>query len=122
MLDFHPEAPAGSGYGWYVLNDGYMSFGIAGIIIEMFVLGVVMAKLYYFFRKRMDSPYIAYMYCITLSFIFLLSRGSFLGAVKNCFLEISPIIFIYNFNDVAKGKIRWKRNVLHLNQSLCEGE
>lgn len=121
MLDFHPEAPAGSGHGWYVLNDGYMSFGVIGILIEMFVLGYVMASLYYFLRKRMDSPYISYMYCIILSYVFLLSRGSFLGAVKNCFLDISPLIFIYNSNNLVKGKIRWKRKILYTNLSLQKG-
>lgn len=120
MLDFHPEAPAGSGLGWYVLNDGYMSFGEIGIIIEMFILGIFLANIYYFLRRRMDSPYIAYLYCMVLSSVFLLSRGSFLGTIKTCFLEISPLILIYNFDNLAKGKIRWKRSYSHHDQISTE--
>lgn len=111
MLDFYPDAPTGSGHGWYLLNDGYMSFGIIGIAVELYILGCFMAKLYYFLRERMESEYIGYMYCVILSFVFLLSRGSFLGLIKTGFLEISPLIVIYNIDNLCKGKLRWRENI-----------
>jgi len=94
MVDFYPLAPEGTGHGWFVLNDGYMSFGILGVILEMFVIGVVLAKVYSFFIKNIRIPIFHIMYIVLLKFTFLMIRTGFLSTVKNYILEIAPFILI----------------------------
>lgn len=108
MKDFHPEAPAGTGHGWFILNDGYMAFGVIGLALEMYIMGFVLAKLYIFLRENMDNyPIITYIYILLMSYVFLLTRSNFLGAIKNSFLELFPFIIIY-YITVDRRKV--KRN------------
>ena len=95
MKEFFPNAPEGTGHGWFVMNTGYMAFGIIGVIIELFVLGVVLAKVFNFFMKRKEDSLIMTMYVYLLLFVFTLARGSFIGAVKNYLLQVLPLIIVY---------------------------
>lgn len=97
MKIYFPSAPDGYGKGWFVLTDGYSAFGIFGVIIEMFIIGMVLAKLYNYFMKRKDSYFLMMIYVFFLVNIFIMIRGSFLSFVKNFTLSIIPLILIHFF-------------------------
>lgn len=105
MLDFQPFAPVGTGHGWFILNDGYMSFGIIGIIIEMYLMGYVLSKANMYFMQRLNKPLFMFIYVIFLSFVFMMVRSGFLGSVKNFLLEIIPFVLIIFISN----KIRFKK-------------
>jgi len=94
MLDFYPNAAPGTGHAWYVLNDGYMSFGILGVIFEMFIIGTVLGKAYKYFIKRRKNPMYMVMYVILMLFNFEMTRSCFLLTVKNYILQIFLFIAI----------------------------
>jgi oligosaccharide repeat unit polymerase len=106
MLDFYPSAPSGTGHGWYILNDGYMSFGILGVALEMFIVGMVLGKLYCFFIKRKENPMYMVMYLIFMLFNFTMVRTGFLGTVKNYILQISLFAIIIVVSNGFKVNIK----------------
>lgn len=94
MKDFFPNALEGTGHGWFILNDGYMAFGIIGIALEMFLLGLILAKAYKFFMNHQRNPLKMVMYSTMLYYIVIMIRNSFLGSLKNYLLFIIPLIII----------------------------
>lgn len=108
MLDFFPNALAGTGHGWYVLNDGYMSFGILGVMLELYIIGITLGKAYKYFMDRRDNPMYMVMYIILMLFNFEMVRTGFLSTVKNYFLQIllfAIIIVVSNgFRIIIKRK------------------
>ena len=104
VLTFFPDAPAGYGKGWFVLTDGYMAFGIFGVMLEMYYAGMVLALLYNYFMKRKDSYFLMLMYVFLLVFVFTMIRGSFLGFIKNYPLAILPLIIIHHIFGKKKQK------------------
>ena len=95
MRDFHPEAPMGTGHGWFVLNDGFMSFGVLGIAIEMLLFGILLAHLYRNFVRNKDNGFAAVLYSYLCVYMLIIVRGSVLGSVKNYMLEMLPIILLF---------------------------
>lgn len=93
VKQFFPEAPDGYGKGWFVLTDGYMAFGVFGVILEMFLLGIVLAKCYLYFMRHNDDLSMI-MYIFLLCYTFTLVRTSFLGTLKNYLIEMIPFLFI----------------------------
>lgn len=104
MLDFYPEIPRGIGHGWYILNDGYMSFGLLGVLLEMGIMGFSFSKVYIFFMKKIYNPVYMYMYTILLIIICTLPRASFLGLIKNYFLNIFLLIMIIQVSKIKLHK------------------
>ena len=94
MLDFYPGAPAGTGHGWFVLNDGYLSFGILGIILEMTFMGFIISKINFALLEKRRIPLYMLVYVLFLTQCFRVVRDSFLITVKNCLLDIVPFLFI----------------------------
>lgn len=110
MREFYPYAKAGTGHGWYILNDGYMAFGVIGAALEMFFIGMVLAKLYKYFAKHRNSPIHMVMYVILLHYVFTMVRTGFLITVKNYILQISLfVVAIVIANDF---KIYKNRNIV----------
>lgn len=106
MRDFYPNAPRGTGHGWFILNNGYMAFGIIGLVLEMYIVGVVLAKVYIFFKRKSCNPIIVYIYVIILSYVFLMTRTGFLQSLKNVLLDLFPFILLYYFSETTKIKGR----------------
>lgn len=95
MLDFFPEAPVGTGHGWYILTDGYMAFGLFGIVIEMLLYGMLVKLVYKkFFEKKTDAVK-AFLYSYFLLYIFYSVRSSAMITIKNYIITMLPIILIY---------------------------
>ena len=81
MLDFFPNAIPGTGHGWFILNDGYISFGLLGIAIELFLLGMLLSFMYNKFMKNICNPLISYCYAALLLTTLEIVRGSVLGGI-----------------------------------------
>lgn len=94
MKDFFPNALAGTGHGWFILDDGYMAFGVLGIAFEMFIVGMALAKAYEYFMKGRRNPLKMVMYTTLLYYTIIMTRSSFLGSLKNYLLFIIPLILI----------------------------
>lgn len=98
MITYYPEAPEGYGKAWFVLNSGFMAFDIFGVILEMYILGRILSKLYMFFMGRLNNGLFLLMYIYLLCYSVFVVRSSALGFVKNYFLDMSPFILIHYFS------------------------
>ena len=95
MLDFYPNAPAGTGHGWYILTDGYMAFGLLGVAVEMLIYGALVKWAYKkFFEKKTDAI-VAFLYSYFLLYIFYSVRSSMMLTIKNYIISVLPVILIY---------------------------
>lgn len=90
MLTFYPFAPSGIGHAGFILNEGYMSIGMVGIILELFAMGFIFAKVSSYFMNRKEDPIFLFMYAILIAHAFFIVRGSFLLGIKNYILEVLP--------------------------------
>lgn len=95
MEIFYPDAPAGTGHGWFILNDGYMAFGIAGVMVEMFLFGIMLAYIYKFFVKHNDKAILKILYAYLCVYMLITVRGSVLSSIKVYILEMLPLIIIF---------------------------
>ncbi len=92
---FPSEFEKGLGFGNFILTEGYLSFGIIGVFIEMFIFGFFLKTAYFFFRNRQDSPLYIYMYVIFFQFFILYSvRTGFLISFKTVSLILAPFFLI----------------------------
>ncbi|GAH68230.1 unnamed protein product, partial [marine sediment metagenome] len=66
--------PTASGTGFSIAGEGYLNFGFAGVLFQMFLIGVAMRRIYVWFASSL-SP--------TSSLIFFLSLGIFIISVRN---------------------------------------
>lgn len=95
MLDFFPNAPAGTGHGWYILTDGYMAFGLFGVAMEMLLYGALIKLVYTkFFEKKTDGV-IAFLYAYFLLYVFYSVRSSAMLTIKNYIIAVLPVVLIY---------------------------
>lgn len=94
MLDYFPLAKSGTGYGWFIMNDGFITFGLLGVMIEMYIYGKVLKKLYKRFFDNNPNPVVNFLYVYLLLFIFYSVRSSFLLTIKNYLISIAPILII----------------------------
>lgn len=95
MLDFYPNAPAGTGHGWFILTDGYMAFGLLGIVVEMLIYGRLVKWSYKKFFEDKKDAVIAFLYSYFLLFIFYSVRSSMMLTIKNYLISVFPVILIY---------------------------
>ena len=95
MLDFYPNAQAGTGHGWFILTDGYMAFGVIGVVVEMLIFGWIVGKVYRNFFSNKENPVIAFLYAYFLLYIFYSVRSSMFLTIKNYIISVFPIILLY---------------------------
>lgn len=108
MLDFYPDAPAGTGHGWFILTDGYMAFGVIGVAVEMLIYGWLMGKVYRKFFANKENPVIAFLYAYFLLYVFYSVRSSMFLTIKNYIISVFPVILLYlvfkkNFKEADEG-------------------
>ena len=119
-----PSKAVGSGYlmaqdfGWTFRNvscpyiaEGYLNWGILGIIVFAFVLGKLVNNLDFLFQKsiRLTSDRVEYInlyYPIILGMLFFILRGDLLSSMAYTVGHTIPIIFIYIIDKV----ITWTLN------------
>lgn len=104
MEIFYPQAKAGTGHGWFILNDGYMSFGIFGIAVEMFLFGVILACVYKYFVKNIANSSIKILYAYLCVYMLITVRGSVLSSLKVFVLEMFPFIIAFIISKYCKNR------------------
>lgn len=102
MNKFYPEAQLGTGHGWYILNDGFISFGLLGIFIEMYLYGKLLSYIYFKYIKHFPNPYVSFMYII-LNFNVVYSVRSEISLLpKTVIIAILPIYILYVINKYSR--------------------
>ena len=92
---FPNDFEKGLGFGNFILTEGYLSFGILGVILEMLFFGLFLKKTYIFFINRQDSPLYVFLYVVFLQFFLLFCiRTGFVISLKTVFLILSPFLLI----------------------------
>lgn len=95
MLEFFPFAKAGTGHAWYILNDGYISFGLFGVAVEMYIYGKCIKKIYKRYFENNDDPIRIYAYIFLLLALFYSIRSSMFLTLKNYIISIIPLIILH---------------------------
>jgi len=95
MLDFYPDAPAGTGHGWFILTDGYMALGLLGVAAEMLLFGLLIGFVYRKCFANRESPIRSFLYSYFLLYVFYSVRSSMLLSIKNYLIAVLPVILIY---------------------------
>lgn len=95
------------GFGWTFKNvscpyiaEGYLNFGILGVILFAFVLGRLERRLDYSYQKSIELmnnkiEFIKLYYPIILGMLFFILRGDLLSSMAYTVGHIIPIILIY---------------------------
>lgn len=92
MNIFYPDAISGTGHAWFILTDGYMSFGIIGIAFEMLIYGKIIKLIYKKFFECNHTPIRDYLYSYFLLYVFYSIRSSMVLTLKNYIISIAPIL------------------------------
>ncbi|MCR4403015.1 MAG: oligosaccharide repeat unit polymerase [Firmicutes bacterium] len=86
----YPDVYArGGGYAFFTVAEGYLNFGLIGVVLHMFVLGLLLG-----FARRylLRSELGAVIYCLFLPSLVSLIRGSLSGFVKECLIgKVLPV-------------------------------
>ena len=104
MEIFMPNAPRGSGEGWFIISDGYWSFGQIGVFFIMFLYGLMLKFVYYYFTQNKDKSYALLVYPYIYFLLVITSvRTGFFGTMK---LFLMYMIIMYAI--LALSKIKYK--------------
>jgi oligosaccharide repeat unit polymerase len=83
----------GGGHGFSILGEGYMNFGIYGVVIWSIMLGLIIRMLYYNSNK---NPFCLAIYILSIPIIIYAIRADFANilsqSIKHVYL---PIIILY---------------------------
>lgn len=98
---FYPKTFAeGGGFGFNIVAEGYINFGVPGIAISAFILGVLVNYLWNYLCIKNVNPLKLTLYAMLLTIFFVLGRTDSGGLIKEfvvgSFLPISAI-FIINY-------------------------
>lgn len=91
MEMFYPYYRKGTAKAFYVLADGYMAAGILGVVISMFIFGIITKKLYLLFKKNNKSIIFSFIY-VTILYIVVTSVRGHSMILKSLILMAFPFI------------------------------
>ncbi|MGH2108675.1 O-antigen polymerase [Aerococcus urinaeequi] len=115
-----PTKPVGSGYtvailfGWDFVNvsmpligEGYINFGIFGVIALGIFMGIVLKKMdfHYFYRVKNEGKkiyFIEIVFPFTLGFLFFIMRGDLLSSWAYYVGFMIPVIILFLINRFVK--------------------
>lgn len=91
---FPSEAARGSiaGTGFSILLESYMNFGVFGIILTYFVIGLILAKLEKLRATNKNSILISAIYLSCFYFVAHFQRSSFADILSNIFMLLVVIV------------------------------
>jgi oligosaccharide repeat unit polymerase len=94
---FYPGVlESGGGYGFFILQDGYWAFGIAGVFIFMLAYGWAVQRIYLAFMKHLTSDLAVFAYSAVYSAIVLAAvRTGTLGSFKGAMINAMPFIVLW---------------------------
>ncbi len=94
MHEFFPSAASGTGHGWFILTDGYIAFGVIGIVIEMYSYGKLLKYTYRKYFENNKNPLTNYLYVYFLLYVFYSIRSSVMLSIKNYIIAVLPVLVI----------------------------
>lgn len=88
-----------------LISEGYLNFGVFGIIVFHMLLGLICKKLdTIYWMKKDSSMYLSILYPFLLGFLLYFERGALHPATVYLFCFCIPIIFLWCLNVVKKLK------------------
>lgn len=85
------------------IAEGYVNFGIFGVIIFQIILAMICSKLDRIYWTRNDkSIYLKILYPFLMGFLIYFLRGALHPAIVYLFCFCIPILFIYFINTIKK--------------------
>jgi len=93
---FYPHVySSGGGYGFFILQEGYWSFGIVGVLIFMFIYGFSVQMVYQWFSKNMHHDCVGLLYSgIYVPLVLTAVRTGIIGTYKMALMNVFPIMVI----------------------------
>jgi len=109
MKEFFPEVAEENpevGYGFGVISEASIGFGIPELIIRGLLLGYIFAKMANYFNGRSRNPIFAFVYLFCVITVFRTFRTSSFELLKSVSFYIVPGIVFYEFLKKSKRKTR----------------
>lgn len=72
----------GGSMGVFIVAEAYANFGALGVMLILFLWGILLRTLYELFQRHPASPSHVFLYAVSLAWIVFLMRLDFAGAVK----------------------------------------
>jgi oligosaccharide repeat unit polymerase len=90
---FGSDEPARAGAFYPNIGEMYADFGLAGILVGMFIFGVFLKALYAYCMRHRHNRWVAILYAIALPFLLqVVSRGLFVQIVYQGVYFFGPIV------------------------------
>jgi len=84
-----------TGYGYYVLTEGYNFIGFAGFVYAAFIFVLGIRLLESFFTNTKDKLFNAFMYGIIAFLIIDIVRGQSIGFLKGLYFYFLPALLLF---------------------------
>ncbi len=104
-------AAMGGGFGTFVIQEPYLSFGTLGVVVFMFIAGMVISALYIFFtRECLASDSAALIYSIIFYVVCIQSvRSSMFCFPKYILMGIGPLLVIAIVSSLSRKMLKGNR-------------
>lgn len=103
---FYPYVySSGGGYGFFMLQEGYWSFGLVGVFLFLFIYGWSVQVIYQWFKKNMQYDCVALLYSgIYISLVLSTVRTGLVGSYKSALMNVFLFLLLVWLPPI-KGKI-----------------
>lgn len=93
---FYPGVfESGGGYGFFLPQDGYWDFGLAGVFFYSVVLGLALEALYRWFLHRRQSDFLVLLYAALYSQLVLsVVRSGLFASIKAALISSIPLLVV----------------------------
>jgi hypothetical protein len=93
---FYPGVfESGGGYGFFLPQDGYWDFGLAGVFFYSVVLGLALESLYRWFLHRRHSDFMVLLYAVLYSQLVLsVVRSGLFASLKAALIASIPLLVV----------------------------
>jgi len=83
----------GGGYGFFMVQDGYWDFGVAGSFMYALIFAFAFERVYRALRHRFDSDLVVFLYALLYSQLALaVVRSGIIGSVKSGLIAAIPAL------------------------------
>jgi oligosaccharide repeat unit polymerase len=100
---FYPGVlESGGGYGFFILQDGYWAFGIAGVFVFMLAYGLAVQKIYWVFMAHASSDLWVLCYSAVYGALVLAAvRTGTMGSFKGAMINALPFLILWGLVKVG---------------------
>jgi len=77
------------------VGEGYVNFGILGVCVNFFLLGIASRIMYKYVRKHTNNPVIVPLYAFFLAFLYFSIRSEISLAFVDFMQKVIPLLLIY---------------------------